>query len=266
MTFKERYGHWAVIAGASEGTGAAFARAIAAQGVNCILVARSTEKLNALADELRQASGIDCMTLSADLAAPDAAGQIIAAAGTREVGLLIANAGADTNGANFLDAGIERWTELLNLNAVTTMKLCHHFGQQMCARKRGGIILIGTGASYGGMRSLAIYAGAKAFLLCFGESLWSELRAYDVHILNLMLGRTDTPAFRRALESKGLPIPAQLAKPEDVAAKGLEQLPHGPVYNWGLADDQSGFAPTSAAARRARIAAMEEAAKAVMGK
>ena len=68
------------------------------------------------------------------------------------------------------------------------------------------------------------------------------------------------------LADKGLPVPAGLASPEEVAAVGLERLPHGPLHNWGLAEDQAGYAPQSAAARRARIVAMEEAAKVVIGK
>lgn len=264
MTFAERYGSWALIAGASEGTGAAFARKIAAQGVNCVLVARREEPLLALAEKIRTESRVECITACIDLAAADASDQIISVTGEREVGLFIANAGADTNGSGFLDTDIGKWIDLLNLNVVNTMKCCHHFGRLMRERNRGGIILIGSGVSYGGMKGLATYAGSKSFVLSFGESLWSELRPYGVHVLNLMLGRTDTPAFRAALESKGLPIPSGLAAPETVAEVGLHRLPEGPVHNWGVEDEQAGFAPTSAAARRARIARLEEAAKAVM--
>jgi len=264
MTFTESYGPWALITGASEGTGAAFARKIAAYGVNCILVARREGPLDALAAEIRQANGVECITVSVDLTATDASDRIIAAAGEREIGLYIANAGADTVGSGFLDADINAWTDLLNLNLVSTLKCSHHFGRHMRSRQRGGIILIGSGVCYGGMKGLAAYAGSKSFLLSFGESLWSELRPHGVHVLNLILGRTDTPAFRHVLQRNGLPIPPNLAAPDDVADMGLSRLPYGPVHNWGVEDDQTGFAPTSAAARRARIVLMEEAAKAVM--
>lgn len=264
MSFTEQYGPWALIAGASEGTGAAFARKIAAQGINCILLARREGPLQLLADELRAQHGIECVTAAIDLSAADAGENIVEIIDGREVGLLIANAGADTNGAEFLDGDIDAWINLLNLNVVTTLKLCHHVGRSMQQRKRGGIVLIGSGVSYGGMKGLATYAGSKSFVLSFGESLWSELRPHGVQVLNLILGRTDTPAFRAALQSKGLPIPANLAAPETVAEIGLSRLPDGPVYNWGVPDDQAGFAPTSADARRSRIARLEEAAKAVM--
>ncbi len=265
MDFGERYGPWALVTGGSEGTGAAFARALAARGLNCILVARREAPLAALAAGIRAESGVECVTAAIDLGAADAIERIVAAVGTRDVGLYIANAGADTRGSGFLDVGIEHWIGLVNLNVLNTMRCCHHFGGAMRARGRGGIILVGSGACYGGMSGLAVYAGSKAFDLCFGEALWSELRPHGVDVLNLVLGRTDTPALRALLAARGLPVPPGLASPEEVAAVGLERLPHGPVHNWGLAEDQAGYAPQSAAARRARIVAMEQAAKAVLG-
>lgn len=264
MTFSQQYGPWALIAGASEGTGAEFARQIAAQGVQPILVARREEPLRDLAADILREHGVESLIVAVDLTAPDAFAQIVAAVGEREVGLFVANAGADLNGAHFLDAELTAWLDLIDLNVLTPLKLCHHFGRAMRKRGRGGIVLLGTGVSYGGMSSLAAYAGAKSFLLGFGESLWSELRPHGVHVLNLMLGRTDTPAFRRALAEKGLPLPPGLADPAQVARVGLERLPFGPVHNWGVADDQPGFAPASADARRARIARLDEIGKAVM--
>lgn len=265
MSLKERYGPWAVITGASEGTGAAFAHRLAAEGVNLILVARREAPLAALAAEVR-GQGVECITASADLSAPDAAGKVIAAAGDRDIGLLITNAGADTNGGLFLDRDIEAWAQLVHLNALTSMRLAHHFGRAMRERKRGGIILVGSGACYGGLNGIAVYSGAKAFLLCFGEGLWAELRHHGVDVLSLILGRTDTPAHRRLLEQNGQPVPQGLARPEDVAEIGLAQLPHGPVYNWGQANDVAGYAPNSPDERRARILAIEKISRAYAGK
>ena len=112
---------------------------------------------------------------------------------------------------------------------------------------------------------MAAYSASKAFTLNFGESLWSELRPHGVDVLNLVLGRTDTPAFRALLAEKGLPVPPGLASPDDVAQTGLDRLPHGPVHNWGLADDVVGYAPSSASARRSRILAIDSATKQMYG-
>jgi short-subunit dehydrogenase len=265
MGLRDRYGSWAVITGASEGTGAAFARKLADEGMNLILVARRQAPLDSLAAEMR-AKGVECITSSVDLSAPDAAVKVIAAAGDREVGLLITNAGADTNGGLFLDKDVEAWDQLVQLNVLTTMRVVHHFAHAMRDRGRGGIILVGSGACYGGLNGISVYSGVKGFLLCFGEGLWAELRHQGVEVLNLILGRTDTPAHRRLMERNGQPIPEGMATSEEVAEIGLARLPHGPDYNWGQADDVAGYAPNSPAQRRERILAIEEKSRAYAGK
>lgn len=264
--FVERYGPWAVIAGASEGTGRAFAKQIAAQGVRCVLIARREGPLLALAQEIQAESGLECVTASIDLAEPDAADRIAVVVGDREVGLYISNAGADPNGSRFLDQNIGAWNDLVNRNVVTTMQTCHHFGKQMRMRGKGGILLVNSYACYGGGSSLSVYSASKAFDLCFAESLWSELRPYGVHVLSLVMGMTDTPAFTALLAEKGLPKPPGAASPAAVAELGLTRLPFGPVQNWGLADEEAGAAPISAAGRRARILAIDEMSAAVFGK
>jgi short-subunit dehydrogenase len=265
MNVAERYGPWAAIAGASEGTGRAFARKAAAQGLNCILIARRGGPLAALAEEIRKESGVECITCVADLSAADACDRIAESAGSREVGLYVNNAGADVNGARFLEKDVADWIELVNRNVVTTMRCCYFFGGMMRERGRGGIILVGSGACYGGASNMAVYSATKAFDLCLGEGLWGEFRKDGVDVLNLILGRTDTPSFRASLARKGLPVPPGLASPDDVAEVGLLRLPFGPVHNWGQQDDEVGYALTSAAGRRARILAIEAATKDVFG-
>lgn len=259
MEFAERYGPWAVIAGASEGTGRSFADQSAARGINCILIARRSAPLNELAENLRARHGVECVIASVDLAAPDAFGRLVDVTGGREVGLFINNAGSDTNDSRFLDGDLDNWEKLVERNVMTPMRMSHHFAKPMRDRGRGGIILVGSGACYGGATGMAVYAGTKAFDLCFGEGLWAELRPHGVHVLNLILGRTNTPMFRAFMEKRGLPVGDGAAEPDDVARLGLERLPHGPVQNWGAADDQQGFAPISAAARRERILKIEAA-------
>src|SRR6516225_9119260 len=85
MSLVERYGPWAVIAGASEGTGRAFARQLAEAGLNCVLIARREAPLQALAEELRAAHGVEVVTASIDLSQADAFARIEAAVGAREV-------------------------------------------------------------------------------------------------------------------------------------------------------------------------------------
>jgi len=253
MSFAERYGPWAVIAGASEGTGSAFAAQVAAEGINCILLGRRMAPLEGVAKELQGRYGVECLTASVDLAAQHSARRIVEVVEHREVGLFISNAGADSIGSTFLDHDIADWDSLVSRNVMTVMQSCHHFAKRMRDRRRGGIIIVGSGACYGGIAGISVYCATKAFDLCFGEGLWAELKPFGVDVLNLILGRTDTPAFRELMERKGIPIPKDLALPEDVARVGLARLPHGPVHNWGLEDEEAGYAGLSAAARRKRV-------------
>lgn len=265
MNFAERYGPWAVIAGASEGTGRAFARQVAAHGVNCILIARRAAPLAEIAAEIRRDSGVECITAAIDLSATDAGERIVAAVGRREVGLFISNAGADPNGAYFLDRDLATWNELVQRNVMTMMHCCHHFAAPMCRRGRGGLLLVNSGACYGGSSFMAAYTASKAFTLNFAESLWTELRHDGVDVLTLVMHVTDTPALRTLLTSKGLPLPENAADPEAVAALGLARLPYGPIQNWGLDDDVAGYAMVAASGRRQRALAIEQVSAHVFG-
>lgn len=264
MSFGEKYGPWAIVAGASEGVGRSFANAIAARGVNCLLVALRGP-LEDVAEEVR-GYGVECVTAQIDLAAPDACERIVEAAGDREIGLYVANAGSDRIGARFHEREIGAWLKLLQLNVVTTMQACHHFGGLMRERGRGGLILVNSGACYGAASILASYSACKGFLLNFAEGIWAELRPHGVDVLTIALDRTDTPMFRGMLERNGLPIPPDLASPDAVAEKALERLPHGPIHNWGLADEEPGANWPSAAARRAQVLKVDAANVAVFGK
>ncbi|MDG2005431.1 MAG: SDR family NAD(P)-dependent oxidoreductase [Novosphingobium sp.] len=259
MDFKERYGPWVVVAGASEGTGRSFARQVAAKGLSCVLVAKHGP-LEETAEEIRRESEVDVVTAKIDLAGDDAAAGIIAAVGGREVGLYISNAGADWAGERFLEHDIEDWLSLSHINVDTMLRCAHHFGRAMKDRRRGGILLVNSGACYGGSKYLAIYCAAKAFQLNFAEGLWSELRVYGVDVLSIVLGRTDTPGYRQRRADRGLIVGSAedegLASAEDVAIQGLERLPFGPVHNVGLEDDDAMFG-SSAAGRREKAVMLE---------
>lgn len=266
MDFAERYGPWAIIAGASEGTGREFARQVAARGVNLILVARREAPLLALAREITGESAVECLEVAVDLTRDDAATTIVEAVGEREVGLYISNAGSDTNSSHFLDRELDDWNKLVSLNTLTPMHLCHHFARGMRERGRGGILLVGSGACYCSGPYMAAYSGTKAFNMRFAEGLWAELNPHGVDVLYFALGRTDTPMLRAHLAANGLPVPQDLADPAEVARVGLERLPHGPVADWGAADDEPGPAGISAAQRRERVKMIASISADVFGK
>src|SRR4051812_27910737 len=103
MEFVEKYGAWALIAGASEGVGASFAEALAERGLNVVLLARRQDALDEVATRIRATSGVETRTLALDLTAPDAAASVTAAVADLEIGFLVYCAGADADYTDFLD-------------------------------------------------------------------------------------------------------------------------------------------------------------------
>src|SRR5947209_17465582 len=139
--FSEKYGPWAVVAGASVGIGAEFCRQIAAEGVNVVLVSRSADKLDALASELASEHGIETRVAPIDLAVPGAEAKLFAATDGLDVGLFVYNAGADSLNTYFLDVAAEEWHGMVRRNCVVPLLASHHYGAPMVARGRGGILL-----------------------------------------------------------------------------------------------------------------------------
>jgi uncharacterized protein len=223
-----KYGPWALIAGGSEGVGAEFAHLLAKAGLNLVLVARKGDPLQQIADRCRRHDG-EVRTVQADLSAPAACARIAAATSGLDVGLLILVAGANTHSHEFLDGDLAGFQQVIDLNVSTPLALVHHYGQAMRARRRGGIVMLGSLAGYLGSARQTVYGGVKAFTRVFAEGLWLELRDHGVDVLELVLGVTRTPAMERAglnFDAPGIVV----AEPADVAREGLEWLGRGPVH------------------------------------
>jgi short-subunit dehydrogenase len=251
--FARMYGPWALIAGASEGVGAEFARQVAAAGVSCVLVARRGAPLELLGRELQDRHGIGVRTITLDLALPDAGETLDRATADLQVGLLAYVAGSDPNGARFVDVPLAQWVALTRRNVDTLMSCAYLFGRRMVRARRGGIILVSSHAAFSGADRLSTYSATKAFGLNLGESLWAELKPLGVDVLNLILDATDTPTLRAALARHGIALDSlPLALPADVARVGLAHLSHGPTLIWG-GDDKSEHPFQSDRARRQRV-------------
>lgn len=251
--FLSRYGPWALVCGASEGTGAEFALQAAAKGLNLILVARRQGKLEELAGQIRAAHGVEVVTRSLDLAKPGAAAALQDSAQGRDLGLVVFNAGGDSVGGRFLDSPYEAWRTLTQRNIDLLTEACHRFATAFVARGRGGLILVGSEAALGGTGRLAIYTATKGYMLNFGESLWKELKPRGVDVLNLLIGATDTPKLRTVFAKNNLPLDAvPLTTSAEVARVGLAQLGHGPTVVLSAAED-SDNPMVSARLRRERV-------------
>jgi short-subunit dehydrogenase len=269
MTFAERYGPWAVVAGASDGVGSAFAEGLAERGVNVVLLSRRQGVLDEVAAGIRDRTGVQTRTLAADLAEPGATAKVVDATKDLEIGLLVYCAGADPNYKPFLVNPIEAAETMLQRNCVVPMQLCHHFARGMVERARGGIVIFGSGAGFVGGPNMVAYGATKAFDMVFAEALWAELHDKGVDVLGLILGKTDTPALRR-LESERGTIASEGQRPsdampvEDVIAEAFDNLDKGPTHMAGDIMRMS-YTFLSSMPRKEAVELMIQATAAVMG-
>ncbi|MEU4626308.1 SDR family oxidoreductase [Actinoplanes sp. NPDC023801] len=216
----------ALITGASTGIGAAFARDLAARGTHLILVARSKNKLDALAGELRTAHAIRVDVLPADLTRPDAVADLsdqITRLG-HTVDILINNAGFATHG-DLAAADPHRVHNQVQLNVSAVVDLTTVFLPAMTARRRGTIINIASTAAFQPLPHMAVYGATKAFVLSFTEALWAEAKPTGVRVLALCPGATETPFFDVVGAEE-----ASVGKrrtPEQVVATALKALDRG---------------------------------------
>jgi short-subunit dehydrogenase len=269
MTFATKYGPWALVAGASDGLGAAFARGLAERGVNVVLLARRQAVLDEVAAEIDSAASVQTRTLAIDLARPDAAVAIAAATADLEIGLLVYCAGADPNYQPFLANPIAAAEAMVQRNCMVPMQLCHHFAPAMIERGSGGIVIFSSGAALAGGPNMVAYGASKAFDMVFAEALWSELHDKGVDVVGLILGKTDTPALRQLEHSRGQigsldEVPPGAVAVDDVIAEAFENLTNGPT--WFVGDVMRAAEQlTSSLTRKQTVELFAQAAAAAMG-
>ena len=232
--FAKQYGPWALVVGASEGVGAAFARAVTERGLDVVLVARREAVLDEVAAGISATTGARTRTVVLDLTDPGATEVLAAATADVEVGTVFYCAGADPNYAAFLSQPIEDAVAMIQRNCVAPIRLCHHFAGPMRDRGRGSLVLVSSGAGLVGGPNMVTYGATKAFDMVMMEALWAEMNGTGVDVLGLVLGLTDTPALRRLLLQRGQlehaddPI-AGATPAEQVVAEALANLSNGPT-------------------------------------
>ena len=269
MDFASTYGPWAVIAGASEGVGSAFAKEVARRGLNVVLLARRQAVLDDVAEQIRAEHGVDTRAVAIDLAEPGAAAAVVAATVDLDVGMFMYNAGADVDYRPFLANPVERAVAMVQRNCVVPTELCHHYAAPMSARRRGGIIVVSSGAAFAGCPNMVVYGASKAFDMVFAEALWTELHGQGVDVLSLVLAETDTPALRRLRARRGevddpdAPLPGA-ATVDEVVTDALEQLPHGPSWIVG-AHVREGLKLLGGMSRNEIVEVMVQASRDTMG-
>jgi len=223
----ERYGPWAVVAGASEGIGASFSRKLAARGFSLVLVARRTAPLEGLAEELRQRHPVEVKVQSLDLGSSDVVSGMSAATGGLDVGLLIYNAAYSPIGA-FLDVEVEGHLQAVDVNVRGPLLLSHYFGRRFVERGKGGIILMSSMSGLQGTAMVANYAATKAYDTVLAEGLWYELREHGVDVLACVAGATSTPSYESSTDRIPTSWLARPMRPDDVTEQALRDLGRKP--------------------------------------
>ena len=254
--FKTLYGPWAMVAGASEGLGAAFAEALAKRGLNLILIARRIDKLEELAQQLRTTYSVEVYVYSLDLADYMAV-KILVSRLQQAIGILVYNAAYAPIGY-FENIPEEDLGKIVDVNIKTPLLLTKLLSVKMIEKGKGGIVLMSSLAGTQGSPKIATYAASKAFNAILAEGLWLELKKQGIDVLASCAGAISTPGYKNAQNTKDAP---GTLSPEQVAEATLKSLGNGPTIVPGLTNKLAHFFMNRIFPRKWAISIMDKNTK-----
>jgi short-subunit dehydrogenase len=249
--FPERYGAWALVAGASEGLGAAYARALAERGMNLALVARRKPLLEKLAEEVRRSFDVEVRCYAGDLGSSGFLETLQAACSSLDVGLVVYNATHAPIG-EFASVAAEDLMRVVDVNVRAPVALLRSFLPPMTERGRGAVVLMTSLAGNQGSPKIAAYAASKAFARVLAEGLWRELENQGIDVVACCAGAVRTPGYASAA---GKDAPGTL-DPEEVVEQALRALGRGPLVVPGIVNRAASAFMSRLLPRRAAIAIM----------
>lgn len=212
MKLAEAKGHWALVSGASSGIGREFAIQFAQQGIHVVLVARRHDRLEALAEELRQRCSVRIVVIAADLTKKDMVGQMKARLEQEGIRIrVLCNNAAFGRWGRFEQTPPELYQEMIELNTTVVVKMCHAFLGDLSSFPSSLVINVSSPASYQPVPYMAVYAASKAFLQSFSQALHGEWKERGVMVQTLVPGPTESEfdatahAYDSALTKRGTP-------------------------------------------------------------
>lgn len=228
---------YALITGATGGIGKEFARLFAKDGYPLLLTGRNQEKLEQLKNEIYETYPVEIKIVTKDLGKENASQELydwILSQDIR-VGVLVNNAGFGDSG-EFVESDRNRQKEMVQLNIMTLMEMCHLCGQDMKKRGRGKILNIASAAAFVPGPRMATYYATKAFVLSFGMAIQKELKPYGITVTTLCPGPVSTGFGESAkAEASRLFTSLSPAKAEKVARRGYRAMQKGKAmvhYGW----------------------------------
>ncbi len=207
---------WALVTGASDGIGRAFALELAAQGYACILVGRNDGRLHEVAALIDETGS---RVLAVDLSRADAIQHVVEATADLKIDLLVAAAGYGTSGP-FVEAELGNELAMIDVNCRAVAALTHHFGAHMAAQGHGGIILFSSLVAFQGVPRSANYAATKAYIQTLAEGLRPELKPFGVDVLSVAPGPIASGFAARSGLSMGLSQTPEIVAKQSLAALG----------------------------------------------
>ncbi len=197
MDFKEQYGPWALVTGASSGLGEEFARQLAERGLNLVLTARSEARLRELSLSLEQKYQIQTRVVRIDLSEPDAVDALYVRCSDLDIGLVVSNAGA-TNMCSFMDFGLDEVRRGIQLNVTAHADVARYYGESILTRRngRGGLLFMSSVVALQGAPYLSQYSASKAYVLNLAEALHYENKRKGLHVTAVAPGPLDTPMLK----------------------------------------------------------------------
>jgi uncharacterized protein len=202
----ERFGPWALVTGASSGIGREFARQIAANGINVVLVARRLKLLEEAGRSFVRDYGVAYRAVSADLSQDGFLAALAEATRGLDIGLVVSNAGT-ANPGEFLKQDPQESVRLFKLNAQAHLEVCRHFAPGLAARGRGGIVLTGAMGAARGVPYVVNDSASKAYVQTLGVGLNYELAPLGIDVTVLVVGPTQTAIIEKfGLDPKSMPM------------------------------------------------------------
>lgn len=221
-SFREKYGEWAMVLGATDGIGKAAAQELAHDGMNVILVGRREEKLVDLANEISAVDAVKTLVICKDLADEDALKCLLERTRALDVGMAVYVACLHKTG-RYWEKEYAEYEQMYAVNIRTFSRAFYSFLRLFAKRGKGAFVTVGSLAGYYGLPYCAEYAAQKAYMMNLTESVAVEAEQAGIDVLLLTAGSTVTPTWLKNKPSDHLEVKAAM-QPREVIKEGLQQL------------------------------------------